>query len=149
MKNYIHKITILLLVLINISCESHLINGDLDGFWQVRTVEHLKKGETIYHNNEAFYAFQRHIVQLTLQTETHVMGQMGPRYHAEFNWQDDSIKFGEFREYDLYGCKKRVGLDTLKIFGIFHENETFHVENLNRTSLILTSEETRIKLRKY
>lgn len=149
MKNHLYRTTILMWALINLSCESHLINGDLDGFWQVQTVEHFKKGETIFHNNDAFYAFQRHIVQLTLQTETHVMGQMGPRYHAEFQWKDDSIKFGEFREYDLYGCTKKVGPDTLRIFGISQEHETFYVENLDKTSLILTSEDARIKLRKY
>ena len=150
MKNYIHRTAILILILTNIACESHLINGDLDGFWQVQTVEHLKTEEVVHRDNDAFYAFQRHIVQLTLQTETHVMGQMGPRYHAEFKWQDDSIKFGEFREYDLYECKKTVALDTLKIFGIFQKNTTFfYIENLDKASLILKSEDARIKLRKY
>lgn len=149
MKKHIYNIYILILVLTNISCESHLINGDLDGFWQVQTIEYIDTEEVISGNNELFYAFQRHIVQLTRHTETHVMGQMGPRYHAEFSWQDDSITFGEFREYDLYGCKNKVQPDILKKFGIFQECSTFHVENLNQTSLILTSEEARIKLRKY
>lgn len=149
MKNHIYRTAILILILTNIACESHLINGDLDGFWQVQTVEHLKTEEVVHHDNDAFYAFQRHIVQLTLQPETHVMGQMGARYHAEFNWNDDSIKFGEFREYDLYGSKKKVHPTILKEFGIFQENTTFYIENLDKKSLTLTSEEARIKLRKY
>lgn len=149
MRHYIYKVYALILAFTVTSCESYLINGDLDGFWQLQTVEHLNSGEITHHNNDAFYAFQRHIIQLTRQTESHVMGQMGTRYHAEFCWQNDSIEIGEFREYDLSGCKKKVPSAVLEQFGIFQENTIFYVENLDKKSLILTSEDARIVLRKY
>ena len=56
MKNHIYRTAILILILTNIACESHLINGDLDGFWQVQTVEHLKTEEVVHHDNDAFYS---------------------------------------------------------------------------------------------
>lgn len=136
------------LTLLFTSCESYLINGDLDGFWQVQTIERLGTEDTIQCNNEVFYAFQRHIVQLTQHTPTHVMGQMSTRYHASFNWQDDSISMGDFREYDLKGSKNKAPLSELKKFGLYQEHTTFHID-LSKKSLILTSDSARISLRKY
>ena len=136
------------LMLIFTSCESYLINGDLDGFWQVQEIEWLETGDVVQCNNEAFYAFQRHIVQLTQYPSTHVMGQMSTRYHASFDWQGDSISMGDFREYDLDGSKKKTPLSELKKFGLCQEYTTFHIL-LSPKKLTLTSDSTRISLRKY
>lgn len=131
-----------------VSCESYLINGDLDGFWQVQAIEKLETGEITSCNNEVFYAFQRHLVQLTQVNESHVMGQMEARYHANFDWINDSISMGDFREYDLYGSKKEVPLSELKRFGFFQSHTTFHMQ-LSKKQLILTSDSARIIMRKY
>lgn len=131
-----------------VSCESYLINGDLDGFWQAQTIEKLETSEITHCNNEVFYAFQRHLVQLTQIGPSHVMGQMGARYHANFDWANDSISIGDFHEYDLYGSKKQVPLSELKKFGIFQNHTTFHIE-LSKNRLTLTSDSARIVFRKY
>ena len=136
------------LTLILTSCESYLINGDLDGFWQVQEIERLETGDVVQCNNEIFYAFQRHIVQLTQYPSTHIMGQMGTRYHANFDWLGDSISMGDFREYDLNGSKKKAPLTELRKFGLCQEYTTFHIL-LSKESLTLTSDSTRISLRKY
>ncbi len=146
-RDYILTVSFALILLFS-SCESYLINGDLDGFWQVQEIEQLETGDIVQCNNEFFYAFQRHIVQLTKYPPTHVMGQMGTRYHACFDWQGDSISMGDFREYDLDGSKKKAPLSELKRFGLYQEYTTFHII-LSKETLTLTSDSTRISLRKY
>lgn len=148
MKYFINRLLTYLFALMLASCESYLINGDLDGFWQVQTIERLETGEIVQCNNEVYYAFQRHLVQLTQYSSTHVMGQMATRYHASFNWEGDSISMGDFREYDLNGSKKKAPLSVLRKFGLYQEYTTFHID-LSKESLILTSDSARICLRKY
>lgn len=148
MKYLTNKLLALSFALMFASCESYLINGDLDGFWQVQTIERLETGEIVQCNNEFFYAFQRHLVQLTQYPSTHVMGQMSTRYHASFDWRGDSISMGDFRAYDLDGSKQKAPLYELKKFGLYQEFTTFHIA-LSKKSLTLTSDSTRICLRKY
>lgn len=138
---------VLVLGLTFCSCESYLINGDLDGLWQVQTVEHLETGNVTECNNEYFYAFQRHIVQLTKHV-SYGMGGLESQYHAGFEWGQDSIEMGDFRVYDLYGCKQKAPASELKNFGLYHDYTTFHMQ-LSKQKLILTSDSARIVLRKY
>lgn len=147
MKNFLSKIYIWIVVFAISSCDSYLINGDLDGFWQVQTIEHLSSGNKTEGNNKFFYAFQRHIVQLTKHS-SYGMGGLDAQYHAGFDWNEDSITMGDFRIYDLYGCKEKAPSSVLKGFGIYEEYTTFHIE-LSKQKLILTSDSACVVLRKY
>lgn len=147
MKDFLSKIYIWIVVFAISSCDSYLINGDLDGFWQVQTIEHLSSGNKTEGNNNFFYAFQRHIVQLTKHSSYGMEG-MEAQYHAGFEWEQDSITMGDFRIYDLFGCKTKAPMSELKKFGLYEEYTAFHIE-LSKQKLILTSDSACIVLRKY
>ena len=146
MKGSIIKVLLLLFVLALHSCESYLINGELDGFWQVQTVEHLPTGKVTECNNRFYYAFQRCIVQLTKHS-SYGMGDLEAQYHAGFTCSHDSIGMGDFRIYDLLGCKNKAPISELKNFGIYQDYTTFHMQ-LSKAQLILTSDSARIVLSK-
>ena len=45
MRTYIYRFLTLSVIALLLSCESYLINGDLDGFWQARSIENKHTGE--------------------------------------------------------------------------------------------------------
>lgn len=147
MRIYIVRTFLLLVIWVLCSCESYLINGDLDGFWQVQTVEHLETGKITEGNNKFFYSFQRHIVQLT-KHYSNGAAVLEAQYHAGFEWKNDSIGMGDFRVYDLYGCKKKAPASELKKFGLYQDYTMFHMQ-MSKQQLVLTSDSARIILRKY
>jgi hypothetical protein len=75
-------------------------------------------------------------------------GQMKENYVAYFSHENDSIYMTDFRIYlDRNG--KQAPLSELEKFGLYELYNSFAVEELNRSSLVLSSEKTRISLKKY
>lgn len=148
MKKYIYQIFTLLIVAIASSCESYQIHGNLDGFWQVTSIEDKETGDVTQCKGDIYYSFQRDLVLISYVSPNIPTGQMKENYIAYFTHENDSISMTDFRIYlDRNG--KQAPLSKLKKFGLHETFNTFYIEKLNNTSLILNSEKRRIVLRKY
>lgn len=147
MKRQIYTIMTLFLLVLT-SCESYLVNGDLDGFWQVKSIEGKQTGDITYCNGDTYYSFQRELVLVSYTSPETPTGQSKENYIAYFTHENDSIYMTDFRIYlDRNG--KQAPLSELEKFGLYELYNTFAVEELNRSSLVLSSEKTRISLKKY
>lgn len=146
MKKYIYK-TLVLLTIMLASCESYLIHGDLDGFWQVTSIENKQSGDITECEGDIYYSFQRDLVLISYVSPDIPEGQMKENHIAYFTYENDSIIMTDFRIYLENG--KQTPLSQLEKFGLHEEFNTFLVERLDSKSLILNSERTRIVLRKY
>lgn len=148
MKYHIYKILTLSLIATLASCESYLIHGDLDGFWQVTSIEDKQTGEIQYCNGDTYYSFQRDLVLLSYVSPNIPTGQMKENYIAYFSYDNDSITMTDFRIYiDREG--KQAQLPALKKFGLYETYNKFSVEELNSKAMILNSDKTRIVFKKY
>ena len=137
-----------LFALVLTSCESYLVNGDLDGFWQVKSIEDKQTGDITRCKGHIYYSFQRELVLVSYTSPETPTGQSKENYIAYFTHENDSIYMTDFRIYlDRNG--KQAPLSELEKFGLYELYNTFAVEELNRSSLVLSSEKTRISLKKY
>ena len=139
----------LLLAIMTISsCESYLINGDLDGFWQVSSIENKTTGYITYCNGDIYYSFQRELVLLSYVSPTLPQGHMKENHIAYFTCENDSIYMTDFRIYlDRNG--KQSPQSALAKFGLYDTFNKFHIEELNSRSMILNSTKARIRMYRY
>lgn len=138
----------MLLIATLASCESYLIHGDLDGFWQVTSIENKQTGEIQYCNGDTYYSFQRDLVLISYVSPNIPTGQMKENYIAYFSHDNDSITMTDFQR--IYIDKdKPIQLSKLEKFGLYETYNTFHVEKLNKNELVLNSNKARIFLQKY
>lgn len=148
MEKYIYRVMLLLAMMTISSCESYLIHGDLNGFWQATSIENKESGEVRYCNGDIYYSFQRDLVLITFVSPTVPTGKMKESHVAYFAYENDSIAMTDFRiYYDPNGAQ--TPLEELEKFGLHETFNTFLVEELNNHSLILNSEKSRIALKKY
>lgn len=148
MKRIIYKILILLTVISTSSCESYHIHGDLDGFWQVSSIENKETGEIAQCNGDLYYSFQRELVLISYVSPNAPTGLMKENYIAYFTHENDSIYMTDFRIY-LDRSGKQAPLSKLEKFGLYDTYNSFCVEELTSKSLILNSQKARILLRKH
>ena len=148
MKRQIYKSFALLIIVLISSCESYQIHGDLDGFWQVSTIEKKETGDIIHCNGDTYYSFQRELVLVSYASPEIPTGQMKENYIAYFSHENDSIYMTDFRIY-LDRSGKQAPLSKLEKFGLYDTYNSFCVEELTSKSLILNSQKARILLRKH
>ncbi|MBO5922075.1 MAG: lipocalin-like domain-containing protein [Bacteroidaceae bacterium] len=147
MKRQIYKSLALLIIILISSCESYQIHGDLDGFWQVTSIENKLTGEITHCKGDTYYSFQREMVLISYVSPNIPTGQMKENYIAYFTHENDVITMTDFRIYiDREG--KQAPLSKLEKFGLYETFNTFDVEKLNNGSLILNSDKARIVLTK-
>ena len=148
MRKHVYRIILLLVVMFTSSCESYHIHGDLDGFWQATSIENKESGEITYCNGDIYYSFQRDLVLASYVSLTIPQGLIKNNYIAHFTQENDSIYMTDFRIYlDREG--KQAPLSELEKFGLLNTFNTFGIEKLSRSSLILNSDKARIVLQKY
>lgn len=148
MKQYIYKLLILFTIVLTSSCESYLIHGDLDGFWQVKSIENKQTGDVTYCNGDTYYSFQRDLILVSYVLPSTPVGQVKENYIAYFTHVNDSISMTDFRIY-LNREGKQAPLSKLEKFGLYETFNNFCVEKLDNKSLILNSNKSHIVLRKY
>ena len=150
MKKKILTILPFLFATLFIGCDSYLINGQLDGMWQLHSIERQSPDTLIYNEGDLFYSFQRHSVLIGDYSNPHeLVGQMkNEQYISLFDYTDDTITIDEFHRY--YKREDQPSDTTrLKRFGIFTKQTIFHIEELTSKRLILQSDSALITLHKY
>ncbi len=148
MKRQIYKSLALLIIVLISSCESYQIHGDLDGFWQVTSIENKQTGEITHCKGDTYYSFQRELVLISYVSSNIPTGQVKENYIAYFSHEQDSIIMTDFRIY-IDKNAPQAPISKLEKFGLYDIYNTFFIEKLNRSSLILNSDKTRIVLTKY
>lgn len=118
------------------SCDKKGINGDLDGMWQVMEVTG-PDGEPVIAPKRVYYAFQFHVCQLR--------DQNGRFENATGNlvYEGDMITLDFPYEDKIKNPKE------LEYYGIFTNPVVFHVEKLDKKSLIMVSKDSRVVLRRF
>ena len=129
------------------SCEYYYTDELFKGFWQVSSIEYRSTGEKTFPEGEAYYAFQRHMIQLSHIGPDKVEGYEPACYLSYFIHEGDSLHTGPFRVYHEEDII--VPLSDLKKFGIYAQETAFKIEDTKSNRLILTSDSATITLRKY
>ena len=143
-----HILPLLVSLLCFSACrDSYYIEHDLHGMWQVTSIEKLDSNQVVEkYDGQLYYLFQRTMVMLGYQhsDESWIVN----RYIAHLDFvAPDSVGMGDFRGADGK-YEEKISLRNLHKFGIYQDYTTFCVEKRKR-SLILTSDNVCIKLRKY
>ena len=148
-RHFIHILTLLAIATLT-ACDSYLINGPLDGMWQLQSIERHTPNTVIQTAGDLFYSFQRHSVLVgDYINPNELAGHLKEeQYISLFTLADDSLTMHEFH---LYYKREHLPYDTtrLKRFGIYDTPVTFHVEELTSQRLVLCSDSARLTLRKY
>ncbi len=118
-------------------------NGDLDGYWQLTTVDTLSTdGTQEMKSAEIFWAFQFRLLQVRDSNEN--------RYNIRFKHEKNMMKL-----YDPYHDKRELGDEkvtdpaVLAKYGINALEESFVIEHLNREKMILKGDKLRLIFRRY
>lgn len=148
-RHFIHILTLLTIATLT-ACDSYLINGPLDGMWQLQTIERTAPDTLITNAGDLFYSFQRHTVLMgDYNNPDELPGQLkDEQYVSLFTYEGDRITVGEFH---LYYKREEQPYDTTRLrrFGIYNTYTTFHIEELTAQRLVLRSDSALLTLRKY
>lgn len=131
-------------------CDTHSSdNGDLDGFWQVRTMENLLTGEVSDgRDHQVTWAFQGDFLMLNFDRN-----KGGTEYVASFIYTGDALKVhnpylsGRFLEGNDDTPVEDAAV--LNIFGIYHLEENYEVVQLDGDDMCLQSQTMRLYLKRY
>ena len=135
-------------VLLTTACEFHASdNGDLDGFWQLSSVDTLATGGSADLRYEQLsWSFQGHFVELRDALDYMLAGDIIGR----FQHHGDSLTLSDF-----YFSKRDSGdiklqhPEPLRHYGVSRLQQSFHVLQLNSSRMTLQSDSLRLNLRRY
>ncbi len=140
-----------LIVLLFPACDKLPANGDLDGMWQLMTIE--KNGEEAEEvkSKKVYYSFQLGLVQLN---SYELIDRNG--FYAHFSHSDGTlliygISFPSKNESasDNNIELTEADLPRLAPLGIYSLNPRFKVLKLNSKEMILQSEHAKLTFRKF
>lgn len=117
------------------SCQKSPINGDLDGQWQIMSVEPEPSDMIIDEN--LYYCFSLHVCQLTYYGNGYTSGILA------FDGNSISLSFPNL---DMNNDRN---IKLLRQYGIYSNPVVFQVDYLDKDKLIMKSEESRVILRKF
>lgn len=148
MQRRIYNILAFAIVIAFTACDSYLINGELDGIWQLQTIERNNPDTIIRNEGDLFYSFQRHTILIGDYNNGPVGQLKSEQYDCLFERIGDSIMMEEFQ---LYYQREDQPYDTtrLKRFGLYEKKNTFHIEELTIKRLVLRSDSALLTMRRY
>lgn len=142
MKTKFLKYTIITLSILLIggllSCRKHSPNGELDGFWQIQTVEYISSGDVVSPNPKRYICINLHVIELQIgSSPVLVAGNM--QYDKETGTLSLDFPESEFNQPD----------GDPQGFGIMHPRMILKVRELNSKTLVLESDESIITCRRW
>lgn len=150
MQRRIYNILAFTIIIAFTACDSYLINGELDGIWQLQTIERNNPDTIISNEGDLFYSFQRHTILIgDYNNPNENVGQLkSEQYDCLFERIGDIIMMEEFQ---LYYQREDQPYDTtrLKRFGLYEKKNTFHIEELTIKRLVLRSDSALLTMRRY
>ena len=148
MKRQIYKSLALLIIFLISSCESYQIHGELDGFWQVTSIENKQTGEITHCKGDTYYSFQRELVLISYVSPNIPTGLMKENYIAYFSHEQDSIIMTDFRIY-IDKNAPQAPISELEKFGLYEIYNKFQIEKLCKNDLVLNTDKVRIVMKKH
>lgn len=157
--NIIYICFLLLLPFIGVSCDK-LPENDLDGMWQLLTIE--KDGESSdVKNKKIYWNFRRNILQLNRRSDTERLklyshNSMGDSKLHIYDFCSDAAY--EKESDDNQWLTSEEDIKKLNVFGIYPEEDisskskygvTFDIAKLNSSTLILSTKKERLTFRKF
>lgn len=148
MKKQTYKLLALLIIILISSCESYQIHGNLDGFWQVTSIENKQTGEITHCKGDTYYSFQRELVLISYVSPNIPTGLMKENYIAYFSHENDSIIMTDFRIY-IDKNAPQAPISKLEKFGLYEIYNKFQIEKLCKNDLVLNTDKVRIVMKKH
>lgn len=125
------------------SCGKAPINGDLDGMWQLTSIER-HDGET-YCQKDVFWAFQLHLVQLG---DRKIYGRFENNGKTMRIYSLATVSEHQHEnQNDEWIDESNIGI--LYRYGLYNLDTTFRIERLDDHAMILNSSDARLTFRKY
>ncbi|MCI6558018.1 MAG: lipocalin-like domain-containing protein [Prevotella sp.] len=135
-----------MMTLVMTGCEIHTSNnGDLDGFWQLRSIDTLSTGASVDARERMIYwAVQRHILEVQDKHDTRNKILFG------FSQRGDSLFLYEPRVNNRdIGDTLVTNLSMLQPYGVNDFEESYFIEQLDGGQMVLKSKVLRLWFRKY
>ena len=131
-----------MMTLVMTGCEIHTSNnGDLDGFWQLRSIDTLSTGAR---ERMIYWAVQRHILEVQDKHDTRNKILFG------FSQRGDSLFLYEPRVNNRdIGDTLVTNLSMLQPYGVNDFEESYLIEQLDGGQMVLKSKVLRLWFRKY
>ena len=130
------------------ACEFHTSdNGELDGFWQLSSVDTLATGGSKdLRYDQLSWSFQGHFVELRDARDYTLSGDLIGR----FQHHSDSLTLSDFyfSKRDS-GDIKLVNPEPLRRYGVSRLQQSFQVLQLNSSRMTLKSDSLRLNFRRY
>ena len=130
-------------------------NGDLDGMWQMESVDTLATGGHLdMHNTGRIWCFQGKLAELRQAGIAKYSWDAQPLM-CKFQREDNTLTMGDFIVSDRAPVDnsepdpKVDDVELLKPYGINALEESFRIEKLNSSTMVLESTLLRLNLRKY
>jgi len=138
------------------SCENKWPrNGDLDGQWQLLSIEH-DGIVTDVKDKQLYLSFQLDLCQLSTASNHIQYYCYFERTGCNFERTGRHIIFRQFSEIASLDTKTNDNLPVtaenlhlLRQWGYYSQIETFHIESLSKDDMVLRSDSARIVYRKF
>ncbi len=130
------------------ACDKLPKNGDLDGMWQVMTIEHNGTTDDVK-DRQLYLSFQLDLFQLTSVSSSQV-------YYGYFDHYNDSIIFRQFSDMaenhpdapDNYPIAE-TDIAIIQPWGYYALRDSFRIESLSKNHMTLRSKHARITYHKF
>ena len=129
-------------------CDKVPMNGDLDGMWQLMTVQTAADTRNV-RNDKAYMSIQLHLSQWDCA---------GIRYYAHFVHEGDSIRFYDFVHDSLHRSKaddnewiteEEMHNGVMDVWGIHNLDARYRVRQLDDEALVLEKADTTLFFRRF
>lgn len=136
MKHTLIIITIVMTFLTTLSgCQKSPVNGDLDGMWQIVSIDPVPDVDGPFDSSQLYYNFSLEICQLSIYG--------GPWINGLMNYSGNTIAL------DFSSSKVPDQSIKLKQYGIYSDKVVFYVDELNSKHLVISNNDATITMRKF
>ena len=144
---HVMKKTIYLFIIVTAlvsCCDNVYTNGDLDGMWQLQTVEDMDK-KSVQYPKDIYYSFQRNLTFISRMNETDIpLRYLGNMY---YNNDKSTVNINGLRNFpnETQIATKEI----LEQFMIFDTDVTFTIKTLDNKQLIMDYNRYRYTLKRW
>ncbi len=135
---------LLIPMFLTVSCDIEMSdNGNLDGYWQLASVDTIDGGSRDMIHSRVFWSVQMNLLQLNKAVDN-------TDYLMRFDYKDVNL-----RVFDPYLSARNTGdepvtdIDMLRPYGVNSLDEEFEVETLTSSKMVLTSSMLRLYFNRY
>lgn len=130
------------------SCETTSSeNGELDNLWYLTTVDSLSNGKTVdYRPKRVFWSFQGTLMQ------TNCVDRMGSFYMYRFENRGELLIVKSPFIYDRVHSDSLITeetLDRIRMYGVNSLTDTFKIEDIGNSRMVLKDSRLRLHFEKY